>query len=526
MTSGERPRRTAGEVAADGAVALRGVGGGAVAGGADGEWDSGTVRSGRQRASDVVVRTAQDVPLTREQVEAGSPLARVVAARPWVLDAAVAVVVVLVGLVGAMFAVETAAGALALGLYPRGSDVELSVGTTWLVGTVAGAALLLLRRARPLTVTALLTVGAVASLLADGVLGVLGVCLACALYSVAAVRDARTTWVVLGAVLTVVTVALWRWQDLGLIEIVLWSGAATGAGWEPATYLAQPLFSPGRRSGSVLLLVALLLLGVAVGSAAQARRLHAQDLVERYRALARERDQSAALARAAERAHIAREMHDVVAHSVSVMIALADGADAAFERAPDRSREALREVARTGRAALGDMQRVLGALGAADVDGTDRRRPTDADLPGVVERFGAAGVPVAATGLDLPLPADTTVRLAVVRIVGEALTNVLRHAPGASTVEVAVRRTPTTIEVDVVDGGGTRPGDGGGTGRGILGMRERAALLGGHVEAGPRPGGGWQVHAVLPWPEDDAGQGVDAVRADDAGRDDAPQERG
>ena len=142
----------------------------------------------------------------------------------------------------------------------------------------------------------------------------------------------------------------------------------------------QPLFSSGRRTGSVLLLLALLLLGVAVGSAARARRLHAQELVERYRALARERDQSAALARAAERAHIAREMHDVVAHSVSVMVALADGADAAFERAPDRSRDAVRQVARTGRSALADMQRVLGALGPHDGDdghGADGGRPAD-----------------------------------------------------------------------------------------------------------------------------------------------------
>ena len=88
------------------------------------------------------------------------------------------------------------------------------------------------------------------------------------------------------------------------------------------------------------------------------------------------------------------------------------------------------------------------------------------------------------------------------RILGEALTNVLRHAPGAASVEVAVRRTPTAVEVEVTDSGGTRPGDGGGTGRGVMGMRERAALLGGHVDAGPRPEGGWRVHAVLPCEDD------------------------
>jgi signal transduction histidine kinase len=465
-------------------------------------WNSGAVVSRRGTVAEAAV-------LTEAQVQGGSPVGRLVAAQPWVMDVAVAVAVILVGLVGSVFAYETANGARSLGLYPHDSDVARTVTTTWLLGTAVGAALLLARRAWPLTVTALLTAAAVASLLVDGVLGVLGACLACALYSVAAVRSTLTTWAVFGAVLIIVTSALWRWQDLGLIEVISWFGAGTGQAWEPSTYLDAPLFSAGRRMGSVLLLVALLLLGIAVGSAARARRLHALEIVERYRALARERDQSAALARAAERAHIAREMHDVVAHSVSVMVALADGADAAFERAPERARDAVRQVALTGRSALTDMQRVLGVFGPTDGGDDDRpdcrAEPAEVDLPTVIERFGAAGLPVTARGLDVALPDDTSVRLAVLRIVGEALTNVLRHAPGASSVEVALRRTPRTVEVDVVDSGGTRPGTGGGTGRGIVGMRERAALLDGHVEAGPRPDGGWRVHAVLPWAGDDGG---------------------
>ena len=469
-------------------------------------WDSGPV--GVRRATAVRSRSTTDEPLTEEQVRGGGPVARLVTARLWVVDVTVAVAVVVVGLVSSVFVGEAAAGAVALGMYPPDSGVVGSVTATWLGGTAVGGALLLLRRARPVAVTVLLTVAALASLLVGGVLGVLGACLACALSSVAADRSTTTAWAVFGGVLAVVTAALWRWQDLGLLEIIGWFGAGTlpRSEWGPG--LQEPLFSPGRRAGSVLLLLALLLLGVAVGSEARSRRLHATDLVERYRTLVRERDQSAALARAAERAHIAREMHDVVAHHLTVVVALADGADAAFERAPDRSREAVREAARTGRSALADMQRVLGALAPATGDGTDRRQvPTEVDLPTVVERFGAAGIPVTASGLDTALPEDTSVRLAVVRILGEALTNVLRHAPGARSVEVSVRRTPTTVEVDVVDAGGTRPGDGGGTGRGVVGMRERAALLGGHVDAGPRPGGGWHVHAVLPWTDEDGGRG-------------------
>lgn len=448
-----------------------------------------------------------DPPLTTEQVSGGSPVARLVQARPWLVDVTVAVVIVLVGFVGSGFAWQAAANARYLGLYAPDSDIETTVTATWLVGTAVGAGLLLLRRAAPLVVTALLTVASLASLLVTGVLGVLGACLACAVAGVAAARPPRVAWPVCGAVLVTVTVALWSWQDLGLIEILAWFGVTpTPTSWQSDEFLTQPLFSAGRRTGSVLLLVTLTLLGMAVGSAARARRLHALELVERYRALARERDQSAALARAAERAHIAREMHDVVAHSVSVMVALADGADAAFERAPDRSRDAVRQVARTGRAALADMQRVLGALGPSAAGGADlAQEPTEVGLATVVERFAAAGLPVRATGLDTALPSDTAVRLAVLRILGEALTNVLRHAPGTRGAEVTVRRTATTVEVDVVDEGGTRPGDGPGSGRGVVGMRERAALLGGSVEAGPRPEGGWRVHAVLPWSDDTTG---------------------
>ncbi|WP_250446104.1 sensor histidine kinase [Actinotalea sp. C106] len=467
-------------------------------------WDSGAVVIRRSTAAYAGVPDVLDAPpLTEAQVSGGSPVARLVNAHPWVSDATVAVLIVLAGLVGAIFAWEAAVGARYLGLYPSDSGVEHTVAATWLTGVLGGAALLLLRRVLPLTVTALLTAACVASLVVGGVLGILGACVGCALYSVAAARGPRTTWTVFGAVLVVLTVASWRWEELGFIEIVAWFGVATSSPWDPVRNLSEPPHSPASRTATVMLLLVLLLLGVAVGSAARARRLHAQELVERYRALARERDQSAALARAAERAHIAREMHDVVAHNVSVMVTLADGADAAFERAPDQSRDAVRQIARTGRSALVDMQGVLGVLGPTDGHDDRRAEPTEVDLPTLVDRFGSAGVPVTATGLDTDLPDDTSVRLAVLRILGEALTNVLRHAPGAPSVEVAVRRTPTTVEVDVVDAGGTRPGSGEGTGRGIVGMRERAALLGGHVETGPLPGGGWRVHAVLPWADEE-----------------------
>lgn len=446
--------------------------------------------------------------LTETQVQRRGAAARLVAAHPWTADLAVAGSVLLVALVSMTIALATVEGSIGLGLYPPDTPAAHLVPGSWLVGAGVGAAVLLARRAWPLTVTAALTALAVVSLAATGVLGVLGLCVACALHAVAAARPARTAWVVGGVVLVVVAVALWRWEDVGVAEMMLWSDPTLALVEDPAHELTEPPFSPGRRSASVTLLLALLALGVATGSGVRARRLHARDLVERYAALARDRDASAALARAAERTRIAREMHDVVAHSVSVMVALSDGARAALDRAPDRSRDALTELSRTGRAALGDMQRVLGALDPADdrpdgPDGAPRRpAPTETDLGTVVERFRAAGLPLTVTGLDTLLPEDTTLRLAVVRIVAEGLTNVLRHAPGTPSARVTVLRTASAVEVEVLDAGGTRPGTGGGTHRGILGMRERAALLGGHVDAGPRPEGGWRVHVVLPWGHD------------------------
>ncbi|MFD4991255.1 sensor histidine kinase [Cellulosimicrobium cellulans] len=450
--------------------------------------------------------TVDDAALVAPDLRRRGPVGRLLAEHPRSADAALAAGLVALGLVTAVLGLATVEGSTGLGLFRPDEPVAQVVVTAWLVGAVAGAALLLARRARPLAVTAALTALAVASLATAGVLGVLGVCLACAVHAVAASRPPRTAWLTCATVGVVVTVALWWWQDIGLAEILLWSDPIVAPDGDPVRNLAEPPFSPGRRSASVSLLLALLLLGMATGSGARARRLHAEDLAERYRSMARDRDQSAALARAAERTRIAREMHDVVAHSVSVMVALSDGAGAALDRAPDRSREALRELSRTGREALADMQRVLGALDPGD-DGEasdGRPEPTGTDLATVVARFRAAGVPVTATGLDVALPQDTSLRLAVVRVVQEALTNVLRHAPGTPAAEVEVRRGADAVEVEVRDAGGTRPGTGGGSGRGILGMRERAALLGGNVEAGPRPGGGWMVRVVLPWdlPED------------------------
>lgn len=435
--------------------------------------------------------------LTAAQLQKPGLVRRMLTVRPWIVPSLLVVAMLLVALINAALIESMVQSSVVFSWLPEDTSRLRTVPGVALAGSVVGAALLPLRARRPLAVVVVLTVLAVVSLALVGAIGVLGLCLALGLSTVAATHEPRTTWAVLVASLVVVTVALALWQDFGFVDAFGFPDPPPGY-WESYdTQTGIPVvgevpYYPERWVGAAVLQLLLMLVAVATGLGTRARHLHAQGIVERYTAMARDRDTSAELARAAERARIAREVHDIVAHNVSVMVALSDGAEAAFDRAPEQSREALREVSRTGRAALADMQRVLGATS------TDLA-PTDTDLAPILERFRAAGLPVVATGLDVALPRDTSVRLALVRITTEALTNVLRHAPGTSSAEVALRRTPTTVEVEILDSGGIRPSTGGGSGRGIVGMHERAALLGGHVAAGPRPGGGWRVHLTLPY---------------------------
>ncbi|MEJ5888231.1 histidine kinase [Pseudokineococcus marinus] len=458
--------------------------------------------AGRRRGTPASPDDPADGPsLDDATVLRSTRVGRLVRAHPWAGSTALGASVLLVGAVTAVAAGETVFGAVSLGLLsPEGRVADLAV-PAWLAGAAAGALVLAARDARPLAVTAVLTVLAVASLGSAGVLGVLGLCLAWSLRAVASRRTTRTAVAVAVGVLVVVAVAAARWQVIGLAEVVGWgtAGPLASAGGPPVQQLEVPDPSAGRRALTVLLLAALLALGVASGEVVKDRRRHARALVERYAALARERDAGAALARQAERARIAREVHDVVAHSVSVMVALSDGALSASSRAPERSREAMAAVSRTGREALADMRSVLGTLHAED-DGDlleSSTRPTSTDLRATVERFRAAGLAVRAEGLATPLPVDTAARLAVVRVVGEALTNALRHAPGSSTA-VRVHRDATALRVAVVSTGGTPTASDAGSGRGVVGMRERAALVGGRLDVGPLEDGGWAVLLELP----------------------------
>ena len=240
----------------------------------------------------------------------------------------------------------------------------------------------------------------------------------------------------------------------------------------------------------------------AMGEFVGARRAYNRELEQRLKLLETERDQQARIAVGEERSRIARELHDVVAHAVSVMVVQADGAGYAIKTDPDLAEAAVRTIADTGRQALTELRRLLGVLRSEDQSGTQWVPQPDArDLHELAENCRAAGLPVRLETLgDLSaLPAG--VGLGVYRIVQEALTNTLKHAGAGATATVRVTQDGDRVEVEVADDGFGTPHDlvAVSGGNGLIGMRERAGVLGGTLEAGPNPGGGWRVRAVLPW---------------------------
>ena len=203
-------------------------------------------------------------------------------------------------------------------------------------------------------------------------------------------------------------------------------------------------------------------------------------------------------ARTEERARIARELHDVVSHSLGVMLVQAEAADALAEPGDARVRERLGRIRSSGRDALGDMRRVFGLLRDDDAEPDAEPQPGTALLPDLLERVRATGLQVELRLDGDPPPLSASADLALYRIVQEGLTNTLKHAH-ASRVEVEIHYTDDAVEVALADDGRGRPANAHG-GHGLVGMRERVALYGGAVRAGNRAGGGFEVHARLPLP--------------------------
>jgi len=331
---------------------------------------------------------------------------------------------------------------------------------------VAGGSLVL-RRAWPLAVLAITLAAATVIVIGDEAPG--GVSVLVALYTTAEVCERRvslTALVPTAAIMTALSVA----RADGAESTVLVGAIATAP-------LAVGIW--------------------ALGAYTRTRRGYLQELRERAILLERERDQLARLAVHEERTAIARELHDIVAHSVTVMLVGVRGARDVLRSSPAAADDTLARVEASGEQSLAELRRVLHLLRRPDGAGESAPQPSVADLEDLVASYRDAGLPVrlAVSGEARPLPDG--VQVSVYRIVEEALTNVLKHSrPDEVTVELAYRGPG--LELEIVDDGDASPDGDAPEGHGVLGMRERVLLLGGELETGRVTGGGFRVAARLP----------------------------
>ena len=243
----------------------------------------------------------------------------------------------------------------------------------------------------------------------------------------------------------------------------------------------------------VVVVASVLIAGLYVST----RRAYLAELRDRAQRLEREHDQTSALATAVERARIAREMHDSVAHHLTVIVALSDGALSAVNRAPAQATEAMRGVSSTAREALAETRQLLGILRAED--GLELRQPLPglSDLEGLFTRVRAAGLPVRYERSGPPGDTPPGVQLVVFRLVQEALTNTMKHAGPGANAAVWLRVAQGEIRVEVEDDGAGNAGVTRAPGGGMTGMAERVSAFGGELTCGPRQPRGWRVTARL-----------------------------
>ncbi|MEV0534442.1 sensor histidine kinase [Kitasatospora sp. NPDC050463] len=333
--------------------------------------------------------------------------------------------------------------------------------------TAALALPLVWRRRAPLTVFGAVAAAAFVQWLTDVQLPA-DIALLVALYTVAANSGRRGTFVAGAVVEAGVLLACLRWAPEGAF---------------PTPFVAVTAMA-----------VAAAVLGVNV----RTTRAYLAALEERAARLAEEQEQQARLAAAEERTRITREMHDIVTHNLSVMVALTDAAVYAQHRSPDKATTAMLQVSETGRQALTDMRRSLGILRTDEPDAERHPLPGIAQLETLADQMSAAGLPtrLEVHGDRTHIPASA--QLTVYRLVQEALTNALKHTPTGTHAKVRIRCSADTVTVDVTDSGPCPPPPAAtSSGHGIPGMRERSAAYGGTLRAGPLPGGGWGVRTRL-----------------------------
>ncbi|MFD8955034.1 sensor histidine kinase [Streptomyces xanthophaeus] len=342
-----------------------------------------------------------------------------------------------------------------------------------------GASALVLRRRQPRAVLAVTCGLSLLELTTGEPRAPVAMCTVIALYTVAALTDRPTTW------------------RIGLLTMAGLTGVAMLAG--PLPWYAQENLGIFAWTG----------MAAAAGDAVRSRRAFVDAIRERAERAERTREEEARRRVAEERLRIARDLHDVVAHHIALVNVQAGVAAHVMDKRPDQAKEALAHVRDASRSALNELRATVGLLRqSGDPEAPTEPAPGLAVLDELVDTFLHAGLPVRVMlqlgSADPALPA--AVDLAAYRVIQEALTNVRKHAGPGARAEVSVVRVGASVEVTVLDDGGSaadgtpepgEPAESGG-GHGLLGMRERATALGGSCFAGPRYGGGYRVHAILP----------------------------
>jgi signal transduction histidine kinase len=382
----------------------------------------------------------------------------------------------------AVIAVAVAVLGLASGLGARAQHEHMPLAA---IPVLTAMGLVLYPRRRiPAVVLSAVAAGVVALVVMHAALGGSFVAVLCASYS-AAVYGRRRLAIGLAT---------------GAVAAVLLIGIPQSFGLGGGVIHAVPVPTILAAAGAALF-------GLLIRNQFSARNAQLAMMAERAEWATAQRDQEARRATLAERLRIARELHDIVAHHVSVIVIQAQGAQRVAGREPDRAQQAMADVEWTARTALEEMRRMLGLLRSPD-DGEDAGSLDVAhgvaDIAALAARITGAGVAVTARTTGEPFAVPEDVGLAVYRIAQEALTNVLKHA-GPAHAEVHLHYGEQ-LEMTVTDDGrgaaavltGTAPP---GAGRGTTGMRERVAMLGGSFTAGPQSGGGFRVHAVIPRPD-------------------------
>ena len=309
--------------------------------------------------------------------------------------------------------------------------------------------------------------------------------------------------------------------DFAMLVIIYTVAAHDGPRWasrlalagglcaSPLSQLRWPMEdigSTGARIFFTIIMTVPFALAWVLGDSLRTRRAYFAQLEERASRLEKEREAQAKVAVAAERARIARELHDVVAHNVSVMVVQADGAAYVLDAAPDQAKQALETISCTGRQALAEMRRLLGVLrtGEHQEGGEYVPQPDVEQIEDLVEQCRGSGLPVDFKIEGTPRPLPSGVELTAYRIVQEALTNTRKHGGPNAGASVRLVYFDDGLGLLVEDDGKGAPhelyeeGGADGAGHGLIGMRERVGMVGGTLDAGPRPGGGFRISALLP----------------------------